>query len=198
MFEVPEYFDAVVDNFENIFNNYFINKDDMKFLQIGGYSGRSSEWILKNVKKTCTLIDIDTWNGSPSEEGHVDNYKQDFSDVEKIYDSRIKNFDNVIKFKGTSDSYFESIKDQGQIFDFIYVDGSHKRDDVYNDSINSYRHLKVGGIIAFDDYYWNIDKPQEYIPHFAIKRFISEHKLKILIDENNKYSDWSQLWAMKI
>jgi hypothetical protein len=120
------------------------------------------------------------------------------SDVEKIYDSRIKNFDNVIKFKGTSDSYFELIKDQGQIFDFIYVDGSHKRDDVYNDSINSYKHLKVGGIIAFDDYYWNIDKPQEYIPHFAIKRFISEHKLKILIDENNKYSDWNQLWAMKI
>lgn len=195
---VPEYFDPIIPNFKHVFDNYFKEKDDLVMLQVGAYSGKSSEWILKNIKESCVLIDIDTWLGSPSEEGHIDNYQQNFDDVEKKYDFRMKNFKNVKKFKGTSDDYFKSIEDQKEIFDFIYVDGSHKRDDVYKDAINSYKHLKIGGVIAFDDYYWNIDQDESLIPHHAIKKFISEHKLNIIIDENSNYSNWKQLWAVKI
>jgi predicted O-methyltransferase YrrM len=37
-------------------------------------------------------------------------------------------------------------------FDFIYVDGSHAGDDVLEDAVLSYRLLKSGGLLVFDDY----------------------------------------------
>ena len=194
----PEYFDGVVNNFEYVFNKYLTNKNSLSMLQIGAYTGRSSEWMLNTVNKTCKLVDIDTWEGSKEEYKHLDNHKQDFKNIENIYDARMSNFSNVVKFKGTSDSYFESIKNQEEVFDFIYVDGSHKHNDVYNDAINSYRHLKKGGIIAFDDYYWNIDNDKSLIPHYAIKKFINEHDLEIIIDENSTHVEWKQLWAIKL
>lgn len=195
--DIPEYCDVVIPNFEYVFKKYIIKKDNLMILQIGGYTGKLSKWILNNINKTSTLVDVDTWNGSPAEDGNIDNYQQDFNNVEKLYDFRMKDFTNVKKFKGTSDSYFESIKDEKEIFDFVYVDGSHKYDNVYTDAINSYKHLKVGGIIAFDDYFWKIKEPKESIPHFAIKRFVKEHDLEIIIDENSRHSNWEQLWAIK-
>jgi predicted O-methyltransferase YrrM len=194
---IPEYFDGVVNNFKYVFDKYIIKKDNLTMLQIGAYTGRSSEWIMNNVNKTCKLVDIDTWEGYKIEDGYLDSHVQNQSNVEYIYNARMSNYDNVVKFKGTSDSYFESIKDEKEIFDFIYVDGSHKHDDVYNDAINSYRHLKKGGIIAFDDYYWNMDWDKSIIPHYAIKKFINEHDLEIIIDENSTHSKWIQLWAVK-
>lgn len=194
---IPEFFDGVVGNFDNIFKKYLINRDNLSILHIGAYTGRCSEWMMNTVNKTCKLVDVDTWTGSDRAKGQLDDYNQDYNEIENIHNARISKFSNIKKFKGTSDEYFKSIKDQGEIFDFIYVDGSHKYDDVYNDAINSYKHLKTGGIIAFDDYYWKIDQPKELIPHFAIKRFISEYDFEILIDENHAYSDWKQLWAIK-
>ena len=196
--DIPEYFEGLVSNFEYVFKKYLTKKNNLNMLHIGAYTGRCSEWILNNVDGNYKLVDIDTWIGSKKEDGHLDNNEQDFKEVEKIYDTRMSNFNNVIKFKGTSSSYFESIKDKKEIFDFIYVDGSHKRDDVYNDAINSYRHLKKGGIIAFDDYYWNIDEDESLIPHYAIKKFINEHDLKIIINENSTHCNWIQLWAIKV
>lgn len=34
---------------------------------------------------------------------------------------------------------------------------------------------------------------EELIPHFAIKKFISGHDLKVIIDEDIKYSNWEQV-----
>lgn len=198
MTNIVEYFDTVSKNFEYVFNKYFLNKDNLNLLQIGAYSGRSSEWMLNKINNTCILTDVDTWLGSGSQDGHLDNHQKDFSPIENLHNSRTSGFSNFIKFKGTSDEYFEAILDSEIMFDFVYVDGSHKHDDVYNDAVNSYKHLKKGGIIAFDDYFWNIEENKSLIPHFAIKKFISEHDFKILIDENSSYSVWKQLWAIKI
>jgi predicted O-methyltransferase YrrM len=195
---ITEYFDGVVNNFQYVFKKYLTNKDNLLMLQIGAYTGKSSEWMLNTVNKTCKLVDIDTWIGSRKEDGHLDNHIQNYTDVENLYDTRMSKFDNVIKFKGTSDSYFESIKDKKEIFDFIYVDGSHKRDDVYNDAINSYKHLKKGGVIAFDDFYWNIGEDESLIPHYAIKKFINQYDFEIIIDENNNHTQYIQLWLVKV
>ena len=39
-------------------------------------------------------------------------------------------------------------------FDFIYVDGSHQAPDVLLDALLSFKLLRVGGLIGFDDYQW--------------------------------------------
>lgn len=76
-------------------------------------------------------------------------------------------------------------------FDFIYVDGSHKEEDVKEDAKNAWDLLKVGGIIGFDDYLWTaegVDGPKK-----AIDEFEAEHKDQLQL----LYSDW-QRWYKRI
>jgi predicted O-methyltransferase YrrM len=47
-------------------------------------------------------------------------------------------------------------------YDFIYIDGSHKAADVLEDAVLSFRLLKVGGLLIFDDYAWNGGGPTEF------------------------------------
>ncbi len=39
-------------------------------------------------------------------------------------------------------------------YDIIYIDGSHATKDVLEDAVLSWRLLKNGGILIFDDYRW--------------------------------------------
>ena len=55
--------------------------------------------------------------------------------------------------KMTSDMYFASNLSE-ELFDFIYIDGAHTSTQVLVDAINAFPRLKVGGILAFDDYEW--------------------------------------------
>lgn len=63
-----------------------------------------------------------------------------------------------------SDDYWES-------FDFIYIDGSHLGKDVLTDAVMAWNLLKVGGVLAFDDYQWQwepnpLDRPKAGIDAF--------------------------------
>ena len=60
---------------------------------------------------------------------------------------------------------------QKNIFDVIYVDGSHHCNDVVVDAVKSFELLKIGGIMIFDDYLWqyyskDIDNPAAAINVF--------------------------------
>jgi predicted O-methyltransferase YrrM len=65
-----------------------------------------------------------------------------------------------------------------QPFDIIYIDGSHARGDVLEDAVLSYRLLKPGGLLIFDDYRWagcfatgTTDAPTD-LPKPAIDAFL--------------------------
>ena len=64
-------------------------------------------------------------------------------------------------------------------YDFIYVDGSHKCLDVYLDLFLSWQLLRKGGVMAIDDYMYNVDKigeqPYEY-PYQAVKQFLKDNE----------------------
>lgn len=59
--------------------------------------------------------------------------------------------------KGYSDAILAKLLAGGKAgyFDFIYVDGSHAAPDVLTDAVLSFKLLKKGGVICFDDYYWS-------------------------------------------
>jgi predicted O-methyltransferase YrrM len=55
-------------------------------------------------------------------------------------------------------------------FNFIYIDGSHKCLDVYFDAMIAWKLLKIGGIMAFDDYLFNkgdiLNTPYDAVNYF--------------------------------
>jgi predicted O-methyltransferase YrrM len=90
--------------------------------------------------------------------------------------------------KSFSDGALASLLAEGKrgYFDFIYVDGSHRAPDVLYDAVLSFRLLRVGGVIAFDDYLWDDETRKEVdpigTPKIAIDAFtnIYSRKLRIL------------------
>jgi predicted O-methyltransferase YrrM len=107
-------------------------------LEIGSYEGMSSVYIADTL---CNHTDSKLYCIDPFVMCSKDNF---------IHNVNIcKNKDRITLFETTSDNYF---KDCNEEFDFIYIDGDHSIPALKKDLINSWAHLKKGGIIWFDDY----------------------------------------------
>ena len=160
--------------------------DNLTFLQLGAYTGDASLWMLDNVLTGANsiLIDVDTWQGS-DEEVHK---KMDFSEVESVYDSKVKG--RTIKQKMTS---FQYLLNAYFYFDFIYVDADHTTVGVVLDAELSWRLLNTGGIMAFDDYTWGSNLPPYKRPKLGIDLFLERHlgEYEVLIVNG-------QVWIRKL
>ena len=68
-----------------------------------------------------------------------------------------------------------------EMYDFIYIDGSHLSFDCYSDLILSWEILVKGGLMAIDDYLYNdkgpvINSPFEGVNHF-LKKYEGKYNL---------------------
>jgi predicted O-methyltransferase YrrM len=134
-----------------------------KVLEIGSYEGAATSFIINNVNDCEEIFCIDTWEGGVEHE-KMDAKSISMKHVEKRFDKNIeiaikeaKSNVNIKKIKARSDDALINLLSEGKknYFDFIYVDGSHQAPDVLLDAILSFRLLRVGGVIAFDDYLWS-------------------------------------------
>ena len=183
----PNWFEGQKYNFEEQLAR-FKDKPDLRFLQIGAYTGDASVWLCENIltDKSSSLIDVDTWEGSDEKEHD----SIDFVSVLEYYEERIAPFRKVVRLKMTSEQYFAG--DNQVTFDFIYIDGDHTEAVVYQDATSAWKLLKSGGIIAFDDYLWGQDVHPSLRPKLAIDQFMAEHQgeYEVLV---NSY----QMWLLK-
>ena len=84
-------------------------------------------------------------------------------------------YTNLCKIKGYSSDFLQSANSEH--YDFIYIDGDHRADEVYKDATLAWRCLKPNGIMAFDDYQWNHESGQKLLsPKLGINRFLKEFK----------------------
>lgn len=185
--EYPNWFKPHISNFENCLNKYK-NAPDLKFIQIGVYTGDASIWLLENIltNPTSTLFDVDTWRGSDEKIHKNFNWE----DIENTYNERVAKYNNVKKQKISSKDFLLKCKENE--FDFIYIDGDHQADNVYLDAIRSFKALKVAGIMAFDDYEWIHDSKDPLLaPRQGIEKFLAEYKDRLIIKVKN-YQVWIQ------
>lgn len=185
----PNWFRLYAEGYFRDLLQEFKDKPNLAFLQIGAFTGDASVWLANNIltDKSSVLIDVDTWQGSDEEVHH----KMDFSDVERVYDHRTMTFENVIKVKMTSIEFLTTAEDK-DYYDFIYIDGDHTADAVFKDASLSWRALKPGGIMAFDDYQWEPQLPMHLRPQPAIDLFLT-----LMKDHIDLIRTGPQIWIRK-
>jgi len=184
----PNWFDITAKyHFEKLLSDQK-DKPDLNYLQVGVFTGDASIWLMDNVltHPSSRLTDVDTWQGS-DEEVHHD---MDFTDVEKTYDFKTLKHNRIKKIKERSPVFLANCTDR---FDFIYIDGDHTAPAVLLDGLLSWNLLKVGGIIAFDDYQWEDPRGLVYAPKMAVNMFDSLYK-----DSTELIGTGSQVWYRRI
>jgi hypothetical protein len=179
----PNWFAGAQYNFETHLAR-FKGKPDLKFIQVGVYTGDATVWLLDNIltSKSSILVDIDTWEGSDEEE----HKKMDFNAIFSFYKERVKEYANLKIVRSKSEDYLPTVPEN--IIDFVYIDGNHTEEAVRSDAVNTWRLLKSGAILAFDDYLWRggIDCPKP-----AIDWFLEEYKDSLTVLEHG-YQVWVQ------
>lgn len=136
-------------------------RPNLKMLEIGSFEGKSTVWFLKNIltHTTSSILCIDSF-ARPGGEFRFDHNIKVTGDGTKVN-----------KKKGPSEFVLPSLS--GELFDIIYIDGCHKALNVLFDLISSWLLLKPGGIIILDDYLWEMDRPINDRPQWAIDLFLS-------------------------
>jgi predicted O-methyltransferase YrrM len=150
-------------------------------LEIGSFEGRSTLWMLENIltHPDSTIMCIEPGYSKGDNQLLLDNIKCSEHGYKAIVNS------------GISQEVLPQLR--LLIFDFIYIDGSHKARDVLTDAVMAWPLLKSGGIMAFDDYGWQDERYSDgTYPKEAIDVF-----LQIFGKELEIIHQGYQIWVKK-
>lgn len=159
---IPVWNEILIDKFQ------LKGKDNLTFLEIGCFEGRSSNYLLNEVMtgKNCILHVVDIWEFGENQ-------------YRTFVNNTIDNRERVVIHSGQSGNVLK--RDFfGPMFDFIYIDGSHSAADVLQDAVLCHPLLKVGGIMLFDDYLWQLPTDTHAVasPKMGVDFFYTAYQRK--------------------
>jgi predicted O-methyltransferase YrrM len=166
----------------------FNPEDELHFLEIGSYEGRSTVWFLNNLLKheRSAITCIDPWKNFSQNADSFNSYGLDGVEW-KTGDQNIKDrfYGNVnetgVGYKVFVYANFSHITLPELItrknrYDLIYIDGNHTAPFVLSDAVMGWSLLKKGGIMVFDDYTWTQEGDETLSPRIAVDTFIRIYK----------------------
>jgi len=119
---------------------------DFQVVEIGSFQGMSACWLLDNIltHPTAKITCIDLY------------FQQDFKgNIVKTGAA-----DRVIELEGYSQELLVNL--DSEYYDVAYIDGCHKPTSALQDAVLSWRLVKVGGLMIFDDYEFTFpDSPEQ-------------------------------------
>jgi|LauGreDrversion4_2_1035121.scaffolds.fasta_scaffold97461_5 predicted O-methyltransferase YrrM len=123
------------------------------YLEIGTFYGANLLSVADSYAshEDSILHCIDPWEDYqqyPEYKGQQNTIYNTF--LQNIEESNKK--DNIVIHRGYSHKLLSTFDDD--MFDIIYIDGNHEPEYVLEDAVLSFRKLKKGGILIFDDYGW--------------------------------------------
>jgi predicted O-methyltransferase YrrM len=162
-----------------------------RVLEIGSFEGASACFLIEHIaaQRSLELHCIDTWQGGLEHRpgGHA---TADMAQVEQRFRANVRTALSsaacavkVQVHRERSDlALVRLLADVGHnYFDMVYVDGSHEAPDVLFDAVTSFKLLRVGGLLVFDDYLWSGQSAPDLLkrPKIAIDAFTSVNAAKI-------------------
>jgi len=172
-------------NSEFIRNVNGLGKFDL-CLEIGCFEGLTSNYICDNLlTENGRLLCLDPLSDNYLNNDLSDKDKNDNETIYKYFNNQYERFIDNVKhqisgnkltlYRNISSEIFPSlIKEFEGKIDFIYIDGDHRASMVYIDAVNSFKLIKSGGIIVFDDYAWGKSYGDE-ATSVGIDKFLNEY-----------------------
>lgn len=146
------------------------NQPNLKYLQLGVFRGDASVWLMENVltHPSSKLTDVDSWKSDSPELAEYD-----MSQVFGEYLDRVQQYSTrlEVKMQDTLDFLAHAIIYRPLEYNFIYIDADHAAVSTLENAVMSYRLLKPGGIMCFDDYLWKSKHGMLHEPQMAIDVF---------------------------
>ncbi|MBA3446078.1 MAG: class I SAM-dependent methyltransferase [Pseudaminobacter sp.] len=144
--------------------------DAAEVLEIGSWEGRSAIAFLEILPR-ATITCVDTFAGSPNHQGDP-LMREQLSKLEARFDRNTAGYSRRIsKIKCRSVAAMDMLIEAGRQFDVIYIDASHRRDDVFADSVMAWRLLRIGGTLMWDDLRFKLEWARSERPADAIAMF---------------------------
>lgn len=138
-------------------NNWFsevpIPEGPINYLEIGAFFGANVISVANSYARhpDSKMYCIDPWcdyDEYPEYKGKQDMHYSTF--MQNMTANGLET--RVVPIRGFSNE--ELLKLPDNFFDIIYIDGNHEPEFVLEDAVLSFRKLKVGGYMIFDDYGW--------------------------------------------
>jgi len=180
-------------------NSAFINntKNIGKFnlcLEIGCFEGATSSYIAENLlDENGKLICVDPLSDQYLNENLTEAAINKNNTGWKYFENQYERFQHTCKeylengkitlIRKLSTECNQELVEYGNNFDFIYVDGDHRKDTVYKDAVLAYDVCVNNGYILFDDYQWCFDSTD--CVHMGVDKFINEYSSKIKVLSKN-------------
>ena len=144
---------------------HLANINGLNIVEIGSFQGMSTCWLLDNI---LTAPDAKITCIEPGFQPQFD------PNIHKTGAA-----DKVIKLAAFSQDVLGDLETEA--FDLAYIDGCHLAESVLQDAILSWRVVKVGGLIIFDDYEWYDPESLLMITKIGVDIFLEIFKNRVEI-----------------
>jgi predicted O-methyltransferase YrrM len=143
----------------------YVGKENINYLEVGVFEGRSAFWILENVlthkSSKLTLVDL-----------FLSEYSDQFlSNLSEVDQSQVE------ILKGDSSKILRTL--EYDHYDIIYIDGDHVAKSLFIDLAVSWDLLKVNGLLIIDDYQLNRNMPIHLRPQLILDTFLTAFSAEI-------------------
>ena len=172
-----DWFSHVVPAWQEFFRLLGWNHDRaLTVIEIGSFEGRSALWLLDNLlgHADSRIYCIDVFDRGPT---HPPSHKQL---LRQRFDDNIAESPHAAKvevFHKHSITALIELAHRELRADLIYVDGSHRAPDIWEDLVLAFRLAKVGALIICDDYLWSNEPKREQdlinSPKLAVDAFVN-------------------------
>ena len=143
----------------------FNPEEPLRAIQIGVFEFYDAAWLMQYILKhpSSRLLGIDPW---------IETTKISAESMEASYNRAIKNsslWKSKVRIRrALSQTVLPTLEPDA--YDLIVIDGDHNAPAVREDAVNSFRLLKHGGIMVFDDVRNNLRKKYHVVD--GMKEFL--------------------------